>query len=568
MKKLYALLASALMVGTAVAAPRQIKSHDYVAGPELAQKFQAVQKEFAAPNTAMQAQLPEGMQRAVTDGTGATWSHAIYNRGKLEGLGYRNDDGSFTPIPWEDYPYYMVIMPLQKNRSAASDPQYYLPLYMIWPCAAYYNDDCWDEKTGAIDWDKAETVFGSLEAAQAAADIETVATELVYGLDASAQGFIPVLAGYYDCPCILQNDVIGAYSIWNNVDNLAMKPCVLNNQGITFAGCSYLTWKSYDPELMESAEEYNVVLGPSNGAGGVTSSSVTTVVNVSGEPTVLGFSNLILNCTEVHVFNCGLTDIDSYYGMNYDADDFTPVNRYYATWCEDSRSYIGQYSNGDPAYAWDDDFTDGKLCEVAPIVSKVAGAPYTYFNAAFYAPKDGELSGVWSMPEPSYKLNSTGQAISEWLSVPTAYELVPYYNGSKTYPVCYHDGFMGVWGNYYCSPEPLGVQVGWGDKTYGFNFKYTQDGTAYSIMGSVTTPIIMHNNPSNWNEMTQAPAIGSADANVIDSAVEAVEANSPVVSTRYYNLQGQQLTSAPAKGIFIKAELKANGTVKATKIAK
>lgn len=52
-------------------------------------------------------------------------------------------------------------------------------------------------------------------------------------------------------------------------------------------------------------------------------------------------------------------------------------------------------------------------------------------------------------------------------------------------------------------------------------------------------------------------------------AVEGVEAdNSPVVATEYYNFQGQKLAEAPESGLYIVKNVKANGSVAVSKVAK
>lgn len=107
--------------------------------------------------------------------------------------------------------------------------------------------------------------------------------------------------------------------------------------------------------------------------------------------------------------------------------------------------------------------------------------------------------------------------------------------------------------------------------TYGLNFVFGSGMTnGYAIRGSYTGDIIMHNTPDQWLTMTTLPAVGNVDANVLnrDTAVEAVESDAPVVSKAFYNFQGQRLSSEPESGMYIIRAVKADGTVKSTKVAK
>ena len=88
-------------------------------------------------------------------------------------------------------------------------------------------------------------------------------------------------------------------------------------------------------------------------------------------------------------------------------------------------------------------------------------------------------------------------------------------------------------------------------------------------MGSVVGDIVYHPTPDKWvDDIQMLPAVGNVDADVITSAVEEIESDAPVVSKTYYNFQGQRLSGEPENGMYIVRAIKADGTVKTTKIAK
>lgn len=65
---------------------------------------------------------------------------------------------------------------------------------------------------------------------------------------------------------------------------------------------------------------------------------------------------------------------------------------------------------------------------------------------------------------------------------------------------------------------------------------------------------------------------GYASPKAYDVATSGINAvavdNSPVVTTEYYNFQGQRLNNAPENGMFIVKSIKANGSYNATKVVK
>ncbi len=71
---------------------------------------------------------------------------------------------------------------------------------------------------------------------------------------------------------------------------------------------------------------------------------------------------------------------------------------------------------------------------------------------------------------------------------------------------------------------------------------------------------------STYNETYSAFATASTGEAGIDNV--AADSNAEVVATEYYNIQGQKLNTVPETGIFVKKNIKADGSVKAVKVVK
>lgn len=559
MKKIFTLLVGACVAASAMAFPvkQVVSTKNNALDPNIAAQmyFQGNMKAITAQDA------PDGMFRAMESGTGQSWAMMFRLLGGAgETFGLSEQQGS-PILTLEDFPFYAVLFSSQ-NFSTGKD---YFPSYMLWPAACAYDNDVWTK--AELDKNKAIAKYGSLEAALAPEPIETVVTR---------ESRIPVLAGFYSATCILQSDLLGAKVKWNDVE-YATKPCTVGAQQISFDG-SYVNWKDYDPEFSEAAIDFNWILGTSNGQGVVSGATVSAIYSLSGNPVILGFSDLYLNFDEVHAFNCGLVDIDSEYGVVY-FKEFEPVKRYYLTWCDETVSYMGT-SNGQDIFAWMPTFNGqevlekGLLQNIAPVARSTEDYQMNFLSAALFVPANSNgFNGIYKMPVPSYttKIEGGQEVIAEWNSVPTPYELAPAYYGTA---LCDQDGFKCWWNGYKIFPMEELSLIGAGDENYGFNFKFSADGwNGHIISGYSTEPIILHDDANNWNSMSRIPSTSASNYNVIDKAfddagVEEVISNAPVVSTQYFNLQGQRLNAAPQQGIFIQREIKADGTVKTAKIAK
>ena len=74
------------------------------------------------------------------------------------------------------------------------------------------------------------------------------------------------------------------------------------------------------------------------------------------------------------------------------------------------------------------------------------------------------------------------------------------------------------------------------------------------------------------SDIQALPAVGNQEFNALEqgnsSSIDSTVSDAPVVSTSYYNFQGQRLASEPQEGLYIVRSVKADGTVVAKKVAK
>ncbi len=510
--------------------------------------------------TNMTSALPasdlNGPQRSMQDGQGVEWNVMFSVLGTcVDQLHITDREGHL--YTFEEFPFYLTSMATIKSGNACK-----VQYIFLWPCRAYYDADCVTED--GIDWEKAAQKFGSLEAAKAPGSIEETREYM--------SNQFPVLDGIYGIPSIIQNDVIGLTVTWNGSTNLSLKPCTVTSDGRISTDGSFVLWEEFEPDFGDSTIDFDIKLGtPSASNPGQVTGSTSAQYVLRGTPTMLGFTPLNLNFDEVHVFDCGIMDSSLSNPFSWVYTEFgEPVHRYYVAWVDSSLSFMGSSDgNALDIFAWDYDYIKDavNLQEMAPIARRVEVPVMSYFLAALYAEEGKPLEGKWTMPEPKLVLDDRGY-ISSWDSAPTAGQLVPCLN----YSVGGQDGFFGTWNSWYVYPEVDLSFIGIGDKNLGFNFRFGCDGWGTNeISGYYAGKYYFHPEIEDWNKMEERSCVGNVDANVLapeSNAVEVVESNAPVVSTQYFNLQGQRLNVAPQQGIFIQREIKADGTVKATKIAK
>lgn len=569
MKKISTLLVCAGIAASAMAMPK---------GPtrqaQLAPGHQLPTVERVAPNLAFttEATLNQPM-RAMTDPQDNNWSVMFRMLGPaVEALGIgrytdENDPNSWEYFTFEEFPFYTVIWNNQ-NSSLKTNESYYIS----WPCVCFTDESVYqqvevDGKTyNEIDWDKAAQVYGDLASAQAPMSIE----DFIADFDLNGQGgFIPLFEGIYDYPSIIAPILLKNDITWKG-NSVQPKPCQWTQSGITYTGCTYITIQSFEPEFSDMEVTLNQTFGQYDAQGNFSGNTIGDLV-LEGNPTVLGFSDLTLDGFELHVFNCGTVDPDSYWGWAYD-EEFSPLQRYWAMWCGKSLTFCGENSNNEWMQSWDkeDILPAGESYPIVPVMATQRDYIFQVFNTALFAPENGALEGVWVLGEPKYttkQVNGKTQ-IDKYLTTPKAYEL----QQAISCAAAEQDGFWGIWGGYYTIPNNPGkCLIGAGDKSVGFNFSIPMDGwNGHSIVGSSTEPYYYHYDSTNFDLMEERPTIGTANANVItgENSVEIVESNSPVVGVQYFNLQGQRLSNAPQQGIFIERAIKADGSTKAVKIVK
>ncbi|MDE6243478.1 MAG: hypothetical protein K2M14_05660 [Muribaculaceae bacterium] len=562
MKKIFTFIVSAMVAGSALALPQMKETNLKASRMPIATEsaladfnLQPVKGAITAP------------QRTMVDGQQNAWDNSFVLKGEAVdffGLGYDGENGEDVKATFDDFPMYVV-----QNLISTRDGKQQFVNYIMWPCRAMAEEGAFDAE-GDIDWNKATQIFGSKEAAQMPMSIDEMIT-YTKDLWGRTDALIPVVEGFYAYVPTTVNYYWysrgqGGYT-WKGVD-YAAKSSVLSQTGLT--SNSYILLKDYDPDYKEMSMEGYYLLGTANANGEVVGSTITANFVLSGTPSIVGFATIQTEDFELHVFDCGLVDKDSMWGINYDLS-FEPVQRYFVMWCDPTMMFFGQTQDGQMRYAWDQ-YTIANLSQkrpypVTPLFYNTEDYHLTCFNATMYAKAGADLEGMWYMPEPEYTVNANG-GLDKWLSVPTPGALIPAYNVG----VAEQDGFYGLVDAVYVNPIPDNTAIGAADATYGFNYKYTIPSWGEnSVLGATTLPCYFHYDSSDFNKMETRPTVGSAKANAIDydpSSVETVVSDSPVVGTQYFNLQGQRLNVAPQQGIFIQREIKADGTVKATKIAK
>lgn len=571
MKKFYTLLAGLFVAGSAMAAIQPIGLDKHYEATRTIDAS-ALQMGYHGNMTITMNEAPDGMTRMVVDpSTQKEYSMLIRMYGEAGaglGLGHRADpndpNSEFIYATFEEFPCYVVLM-LQQNLSQATNEKRTLLYYVMWPCKAMTVEECMDQETGDIDWNKAAELCGGMDKAKAPLTIKEFRESALWR-NPDREPLFPVLDGFYGIPYIIHETQLmqpgRTMWVWDG-NGVISKACTLNNDmSLNYNNCSYLVWQSYDPDLTELTVENNVVAGPTDTQGNLTSVTVNTALTLSGVPTYMGMASQEMQMGEVHIYNCGLTSIDTYWGINYD-NEFDEVNRYFVAWTNPTMVFFGTNQNGEEMKSWTKTEPGSQPCLITD-----PNYDFSFFNAALFTAPDATYDGLWSMPEPDVEFNEKSEIVG-WNSVPEPYKLVYH----AEYVVGEQDGFWGVWGTYYLSPTPGVAFIGVNDKELGFNFSASAEGWGSNrIYGSQPDKLYYHSNPNDFDVMEQVSALGTGEYNALNAgsttAVEVVESNAPVVSTQYFNLQGQRLNVAPEHGVFIQRDIKADGTSKAMKVAK
>lgn len=573
MKKIYTLLAGVMVAGSAFAIVPNTASVKNVDMKDVMSRIEAL--EYHSLKSEMSS-LPQGMMRAQ-DATGAEWSVMVSLRSPMtEVLSGIQKFG--------EYPFYLMNMNIQCMEQS-NDNQ--IPLFISWPSnvarlafssSEMYNELYKEAENGLeIDETAALKYFKTLEEAYAPSSFDDLAQLFEEDNDGAIRMYM-LPAPYYR-PMILPSGVFGTPMKWNGTEYLSMSATEGSNGNLDLSNATYIDWRGLDEQTsdidLDITSPYCAYTTQPNGVLVESGSRLgIAATQVSGNALLLGFANLTFNnFQEVHIFNVGRIT----YGTSPESwlypTKFDPLNQYFLCWCHSGMAYMAHNSQTDEDVQ---NYTNNSLPQGIGGVG-IGGPGYrvaeeyefTYMKAALWAPENSETPyGFWEMPEAEYERNSTTGAI-RYLSAPAPYELIEPLNCDAGI----HDGFSGLYSGYRMNAEPLRSWIGIGDKTYGFNFKFASQMTGdYYISGNFKGNIFYHPTPNKWvDEVTALPSVSTLTADAInkgESSVESVISNSPVVSSTYYNLQGQRISNAPENGIYIVRNVKADGTVEAVKVVK
>lgn len=554
MKKFFTLLAAAAVCLSASAlqkvpvrlAPMQPVAVNNAAVQQAVKSGQV--QTLTLPNTTMQ-------KMQGTDNN--EWaSLASLNGPVVEQLSFGNGQPTF-----EELPYYFGYLTIQGTDTGNQNK--FVQGYLIWPAKCALDYSVWKKN----DKNQATEVDPALAEAKYGADWDKAMTYEEY-TTASGNTILPFVDNLYYGFASLISDALGGTMTWGQKDvKYLVKNCTVGND-IQLDG-SYVDWKSFDPETNDCEFDWTIVyLNSETGA-----QAGTANVSVSGEPTILGFSDLSWDTIgQAHIFNGGVQNQGGEWTWAWgDAyGENTRLNYYYLCFCDQTMTYQGQNSQtGEEVFGYEDD----TLPEGGQPLGAIAD-PYefTFAAGAIWAPADKEKGyyGLWTMP--MYDLVNEGtQADPDFVYKGPAcepYKLVAYINAGPGG----QDGFHMVWKGYSQGPEPEKTFLGIGDKEKGLNFSLQTGMTnGHTIVGSFTDDIYYHGTPEAWTkDITMIPAKADIEADAVAAgatAVKSVVSDAPVVSQSFYNLQGQRIDQ-PQHGIYIVRSVKADGTVSASKVAK
>lgn len=560
MKRFYTLLAGAMVASGAFAltpSQHQLKNVDLSA--LTPQKLEKINPQV------IESSAPSGMMKVV-DATGKEWSCLIAVT------------GDFTaPLEldsFDEYPYYWMNIAVQPHDESGN----FMQFVVAWPsraaALAETYENIYKQGTDGLILNEEEVLqhFSSMEEARAMASFDEVAAMPIFQ-DGKIQ--LDMLPGCYYMPCIITSRLTGVMITWNGDDYCPMSALYNSEtQQWDYSNVTSIVWESFDAETSDIAMDFDVPYTTYTQEGQIIYPGTTRVsiasAQLSGTAVVLGFGDIMYpSMNEIHIFNAGRQEYGiGQYTWSYNTS-FDPLNYYFICFCDPTMSYMVQDNSGNKLQ----NFTDTTL----PIYQSETGAPgwavsedyhFTYMKAALWAPENSENPyGLWKMGESDYTMDEDRNVT--YMSPAKAYNLVEPLNCAAGV----NDGFSGRYEGYVISATAGQSWLGVGDKDYGLNFKFSSTLTnGYYFMGSYKGDIIYHGTPGQWlSNMTYLPAVGTGEYNALDQnsdAVKTVVSDSPVVSSTYYNFQGQRLASEPQHGLYIVRSVKADGTVVSKKVAK
>lgn len=565
MKKFYSLFAAALVAGTAMAiSPRQLSQQEVYPADNFQTAIEQSRKAVMTDGVVVKG------DKVSTSGTNWTVRMNVNPDRWVDLLVFGADRVTY---PFEVLPYYWASLYMY-DSDAASTAATRLYFDACWPAQAYLDhsqeDDWWIDEDN-FDWDRAVEEYGSLEAAQAPASIESMAEVMTaeqFPLYEYPYGYLP---GYYG---LFNMQLFGAYNcVYKGTSPLWLKPGVAGSTSISMEGAAYLLFNSYDSETMDVDYTIYAPMGPTDDAGGISSVTVTLSDQVQETASVFGWDPINLTPSEVHIFNVGEASADleigtldgSIYAMGDLFEDFEPSQLYYVAYCTSPLTFEGTYN--------ETSLPEGPTVEGSEYP---ANDQYNFFTNYVTLdlnsdPENTNPEGLaalmdWEGDSSGFLVNviKPGLLFSGYYRRDISDSLTAAQLLGAT-------GYLYAWGGtpYPGDEEAGGIRpkVGFGDKTNGFNSHFsTSLGAVVNV--KFTGEVNFHYSADDYTLVRKVPAVGNADANTLSVKGIASESFAPVVGTEYYNFQGIRLNNAPEQGIYIVREVKADGTVSTKKVAK
>lgn len=557
-------MAAALVAGTAMAvSPKQISTMSVNTVPNMAQKVEQARLNIT--------NALEGRQLASS--SGIDWTVRVnVNPYRWNDLLIFGEEG--IKYSFEELPYYWVTFYVYN-----SDEKTAIYFDAVWPAQAYLDhgdDDDWFVGSGddeMFDWDRAVEEYGTLEAAEEPASLESMID--VMNADENEKeplyqfpyGSLPAYYGLFNMQLMGQNS-----STYHGTGNYWLKPGTRQSDGrINMSGAAYLLLNAYDAETMEIDMTMHAPMGPATSSYDVTvKATVDDTLNEGAA--VFGFSPISLTPSEVHYFNLGAMSADYELGDGYTMgdlyEDFVPANLYFVAYCTAPLTFEGTYT------------ASSLPSKLATTGEDPSTDQYNYFTSYFTLEPNADPENTVPQGIATYtwyEFDGSGFLTNEigpgmlWPSgyyspkAPDSQTVVDYLGG---------DGAIYGWRSM---PEPtfddngeltgLIAKIGLGDKNNGFNSLYKSSlGSVVSV--KYTGNVKYHYDSADYTKVKEVPAVGTADANTLGVKAIAGVSNAAVVGVEYYNFQGARLATAPQKGLYIVRELKADGTVSVKKVAK
>lgn len=544
MKKLFTLAcASVVAAGAMAAAPQHI---DY-SGLTKTLKPEAkllLQQEMI--NLEKGLPMDEGKRmakKAYEDKDGSVWTANFMNNGAVVDLyEFTNQNGQVVEVTFEELPYYLVILLIQKygaaDGSSTATSSFLAQWNLWWPSTYFHNQfvDAWAENDESV-LDNPDWSIASFDNMCNLHENELYDEFTYCSLFKEAGGGLPVGEFdtyeqdgkyYYSSPTALSwgMEFGGA-----RINNAYTEDSGANN-GLfsTFEFNSYdpiSTWTEFDGRMF-----YNGIARYS--------------VNFSSDARIEGWSKQFLaypEIGEIHIFNRGIgsralsgdTDI---YGTNWG-----PLQMYEIWGVGKEISLIinpaaenGPYDDSAISIDFRDDYDPTKVSFTDA---------HNYFRAALFCAEGDELAngGKWHMLEPKQVPGTTSFVVT-----PVANCLVPrrvFTTNNDDYLVVVNKSFqdLPIFENTF-------MNLGTID---GFVLNYNNGFNEYT--GYFKGDVVFHYDATDMSKTKLIPSVGELTPDPV--LVNEIEASNeaPV----YYNLQGVRVAN-PEKGLFI--QVKGNNTSK------